>query len=145
MSGRPKQKRYQYNSEGKFLKEFDCEDDIRKTYYSKDKGKRPLFRNNCLEREYHLLPNNDLIFKERTGRKLVQHINNYINNEYVNAEKYKTPAVRLVNLDNKTIARFINTNIASKLTGISESTILHNLEAKGNKLTKRGLIFKYAE
>ena len=57
---------------------------------------------------------------------------------------YKSPKVKLLNLDNKVIATFKNTNIASKLTGIPESTIANQISSKYDNVgwTDRGLLFR---
>lgn len=150
MSGRPKQKRYEYNQEGKFIREYECENDIRKEYYSQDKGKRPLFgttRTNYKGKTYsytylyHILKNNNIIVKERIGRIGIKNLLRHINNDFVNISNKKK--INVINLDNEIIASFVNINIASKMTNIPLSTIHSQLTKSKGFSTDRGLIFKY--
>jgi hypothetical protein len=150
MSGRPKQKRYEYNQDGKFIREYVCENDIRKEYYAEDKGKRPLFGTTKTNHKgkvysynysYHILKNNNIIVKERIGREGIKNLIKHINNDFVKI--YNKKKINVINLDNEIIASFISENIAAKMTNIPISTI-HNQLTKGKGFsTDRGLIFKY--
>ena len=143
MSGRPKNRVYQYDKDGMFLQTFECENDIRKKYYQTDKGKRPLFTNTTkyVNIKYHILPDETLLFKERIGRTGVKEFNKRLNDEFLKLST-KNKTVRVFNLDNKEIARFINMNIASKMTGIPIGTIHHSLYDGKQKFSHRNLIFK---
>jgi len=143
MSGRPKQKRYEYDQNGKFIKQFECENDIRKQYYSKDVGKRPLFGGNKYNYDYHILKNNNIIVKERIGRIGIKNLLRRINNDFVNISNEKK--INVYNLDNKIVASFINMNIAAKMTGIPLQTIHSQVNRGKGYSTDRGLIFKYDE
>jgi hypothetical protein len=142
MSGRPKVKRFEYDSNGKYIKEYDCENDVRKSHYPNDIGKRPLFTNKQLIHNYHILPNGNFVTKERIGRKGIIEIQKRLNNDFIKI-KNNDKNINVYNLDNKIIATFANIQIASKLSNIPIGTIHHQLNTKVNKFTERGILFKY--
>jgi hypothetical protein len=144
MSGRPANKTYQYTTEGVFLQEYASESEVRSKYYSERKGKKPLFTRitNYTKIEYHLLPDNTYLFKERIGRVGVRSFNKRLNDEFIKLSSYNK-AVKVYNLDNKEIARFVNMTIASKMTNIPIGTIHHSLYDGKQKFSHRGLIFKH--
>lgn len=136
---RAKQKVYQYNSNGKFLKEFESQSEVRKIYFSEVKGKRPIMRNG----KYEILPDNTVISHLRLGREIVKNIIKYNNNPYLNIG-YKNDPIKVLNLNKKVIARFASINIASKLTNISMNTIYSQVyQNKTNNIkNKTGLFFR---
>lgn len=143
MSGRPKQVRYQYSKDGKFLNQFDSETDVRKKYYSNDKGKRPLFGTKGYIKEYHILPDNTFLTKERIGRTGIREINKRIDSKLFLDIDNNDTKIKVFNLDNKIIASFVSIKIASKMTNIPFGTIYSQLKDDRGKFTHSGLIFKY--
>ena len=65
MSGRPKQKVYQYDSKGKYIKTWECKRDVIREYYPNDKGIRPLLDRNITE---VLKKDNTVISLSKIGR-----------------------------------------------------------------------------
>lgn len=149
MSGKPKQKAYHYDNDGKFIKEYSCMEEIRKEYYSSDKGKRPLFVTNAkipngtykvITKDYLKLPDNTFATKERIGREGIRKINKRINNPFINNEnKY----FDILNLDNEVIASFNNIKVAAVLLNKSVSNIHSRLKKQGIIDSSDGLTFKY--
>lgn len=145
MSGRPKQKRYQYDRNGRFIREFESESDCRREYYSNITGKYPMFNRNGVkfDREYHILPDDTFLFKERVGRVGVRDLKRRLDSkEFLNIN-FKEPRIKCLNLDNKVVATFANINIAHKMTNIPIGTIWHSLKARQTNSSSRNLIFKY--
>ena len=136
MSGRPKQNVFQYDTNGKFIKSYECINDARKRYYFNDKGKRPMFT----EKDYHVLPDNTYLVTERIGRDAIKLLVKKSKSEFIKINEEKT--IKLFNLDNREIARFASISIAHKLTNIPISTIFHQVN-DGKGFTKTDLIFKY--
>ena len=127
MSGRPKQKTFQYDKEGKFIRAYECLADVRKRYYYNDGGVRPMFVN----KDYELLPDNTYLVKERIGRKGITLLDKIINSKYTFKNK---KLVSLINVKNEEIAIFANIHIAHRLTQIPYSTIYNQLnESKNSK------------
>lgn len=144
MSGREKIKVYQYDREGKFLASYQSLAEVRATYYSEVKGKLPLFRN---EADYHLLPDNSILFKTRTYRDDVVTMIHRIENLLIFKKEDVRP-VDVFNMDGEWIATFVNMKVAVILTGIPYHKIYCYLNRKtGDKLPKNKLRihFKYAE
>lgn len=151
MSGRPKQKAYHYDNNGKFIKEYSCMNEIRQEYYSSDSGKRPLFRTNArnqdgsykiVEKDYIQLPDNTFVTKSRVGRIGIKDIKRRINNPFLGIEER---TIEAYNLDNKIVATFKGLKIAANLTNIPYGTIVSQLEKGQGKFSDRGLIFKYQD
>lgn len=138
MSGKPKQKVYEYTQTGKFVRTYDSQAEAREVNFSNVKGKKPVFQ----YKEHRLLDNGNVLVKERIGRDAIKSLLRRESNEFL--KDYKSPKVKLLNLDNKVIATFKNTNIASKLTGIPESTIANQISSKYDNVgwTDRGLLFR---
>jgi hypothetical protein len=146
MSGRPKQKRYQYDESGKFIKVYESEADCRKEYYNYSKGKYPFFRKSkeVFSLDYHILPDNTFLFKERVGRDGVRELKKRLTDDFINLKEDK-PLIRCLNRDNKVIATFKDIYIANKLTKIPVGIIYHSLNRKSNsgKETIRNITFEY--
>ncbi len=149
MSGRPKQKAYHYDNNGKFIKEYSCIDDIRKEYYSSDIGMRPLFKINVripgggykiVVKDYIELPDKTFATISRIGRAGIRDINKRINNPFINNEN---KLFDILNLDNEIIATFSNIKVASVLLNKSISSIHSRLNKKGIIDSSDGLTFKY--
>jgi hypothetical protein len=141
MSGRTKQKvyQYEYNTYGKFIKSYDSISEVRRIYFFKDSGKRPLLANNT---SYKILSDNTIISKERIGREGVVNIIKRENNKYINLGNLIKP-VKVYNLDNKLIAEFISPTLTSKIMNIPLPTLYHKLNNSKNAFDWEGLKFTY--
>ena len=149
MSVRPKNKVYHYTPEGKYLKTFESESELRREYYSTDNGNRPIFNRVARNKGkiYHynnvtaVLPDGSIVSRERIGRTGVLDYIRKRESPYTNISK-EEPLIEVINLDNSIIAMFKGAYIASKMTGIHQSTIHHQV-TRGNKTSHSGLIFRY--
>lgn len=151
MSGRPKNKVYHYTEDGKFIKTFECENDVRKEYYSKDRGQRPLFirrsGTGVGNKVYYYndttitLPDGTIASKERIGRDGVFNYIKKSNSSYVGIADTER-VINVSNLDGKVIATFKGLYVASLMTGIPKGTIHHQIN-KGTKSSQSDLIFRY--
>ena len=65
MSGRNKIAVYQYDRNGKFIEKYDSLAVVRGKYYGNYIGKFPIFGR---IKDYHLLPDGTILFKERIYR-----------------------------------------------------------------------------
>lgn len=139
MSGRPKQPVYQYSSEGAFLKKWECQSDVRRKYFKKDNGKRPLFQD--LKTPYRELPDGTYIASFRIGRDNLMKAVKLRNCPFCRQNK-KSKAFSVYNMLGKKIAGFASITIAENMTGIDGATIQYRL-SKGCKYTQDNLIYKY--
>lgn len=132
MSGRVKQKVYQYDIKGKFIQEFESEAEAARKYYG---DKRPLFQ----IKNYHLTSSVDILVKERIGRSAIKILFRKINSPFITSAA--TKPVECLNLNNEIIAVYKNAHLASLLSGIDRTTIDHQL--KTGKSTNKDLFFRY--
>jgi len=147
MSGRPKQKCYQYDSSGKFIKVYDSNAEVLGKYFSHIKGKRPLFisytKEKIYRKDYIVLPDNTFLTKARIGREGIRDIKKRIGNPFL---KPSNTVIDVYNLDNELVASFNGLNIASNLCNIPKGTIYSQLTKSVNKAAESnssGLLFKY--
>ena len=68
MSGRPNQKVFEYTTEGMYIRSYESISELRKEYYSTDKGVRPIFVNKVEDYDFHVTPKNTIVLKERPYR-----------------------------------------------------------------------------
>lgn len=132
MSGRAKQKVYQYDAQGKFIQEFESETSAAIRYYG---SKRPLFQT----KDYHLTINTILV-KEKIGRDNVKKLFRKINSPFITIRADEKP-VECLNLNNEVIATYKGAHIASLLSNVPKTTIYHQLET--GRYAKHDLFFRY--
>lgn len=154
MAGRAPIKVYQYDANGKYMKEWACTNDVRRAYYPDDKGRRPLFEESRApykgkpypKKEYHNLPDGTFVSKYRIGRDRIIQLERIANSPYCYQDNSKSKVVEVYNMEGKKIANFRNATLASMLTGIDVATINSQCnQGKGKKYTKSGLLFKYKQ
>lgn len=148
MSGRPKNKVYHYTEDGKFIKVFNCENDVKREYYPNTN--RPLFvrqSSNKDGKKYYYnyetiqLLDNTIISKIRIGREGVRDFIKKSKSPFTNIQDNER-IIEAYNLDNKVIATFKGLHVASKMTNIPASTIHHQV-TRNSKHTQSDLIFRY--
>ena len=139
MPGRPKKRVYEYSEDGKFIQTYECENDVRRKYYSRDRGNRPLWRENA---NYHKLSNGNFITQERIGRVGINEINRRLKCDFLKIDHSSKP-INCYNIDGVKIATFVDFKAAYKLTKIPATTIYHQLNSRITDFTDRGIIFSY--
>lgn len=148
MSGRAKQPTYQYSAEGKFLKKWECQADVRAYYFKGDVGKRPFYFNNKTQKydaNYQKLPDGTYISNYRIGR------NNLLKQLRVDNCKFckhniRERGIEVFNLLNEKVAEFSSLKTANLLTGIDEAIIYSRCKNKPGVRFKPNfdnLIFKF--
>ena len=147
MSGRIKQKVYEYDLKGNFLRDYESISEYCRIFYPEDKSKRPIFLYNELGFKYNIF-DDTIIFLERPGKKNIQLIISIHNSPFCNTLKGKP--VEVLNYKNEVIAEFSNRDLLVKLMpNISQATISRhltgvNLSEKKNK-GKLGLKFRFKQ
>jgi len=125
--GRERIKVYQYDHNGKYIRSYETIAEARDDHYADVNGVYPMFRDNAT---YHLLPNNTILFKERTYRdQVVRTLRRIANPLVIKNDKDIKPFV-VYNIDNEPIATFVNINTAVILTGMSYASIMSMLTKK---------------
>jgi len=143
--GQEKIKLYHYDSNGKFIKEFDCMSDLRKEYFSQDIGKRPLCRSKRWQLfNYDILPDNTYYSNYRIGRDKLLKLERVVNSSYCVNNTTDNTIVKMYNLLNEEVATFKNIHIASLATKIPQSTIYYSCN-EGKGMPKEEIYFKYAD
>lgn len=143
-AGHEKIKLYHYDNNGKFLKEFESISDLRKKYFNKELGKRPLCRSKRWELfNYDVLPDNTYYSNYRIGREKLLKLERVVNSPYCFNQATDKIEVEMYNLLNEKIALFKNIHIASLVTKLSKTTIYHSCN-EGKNMPKGDLYFKYA-
>lgn len=132
MSGRAKQKVYQYDGKGTFIQEFESEAVASRRYYG---DKRPLFQT----KDYHLTDPTSILLKKRIGRDNVKKLFKKINSPYITCAI--TKPVECLNLNNEIVATYRGAHFAALLSGVDRGTIDHQL--KSGKSTNKDLFFRY--
>jgi hypothetical protein len=136
---RQKEKVYQYDKNGKFIKEWESQTEVRNKYYSDAIGKYPIFRKDSkgskiTSKNISILPDETLISSERIGRIGVMEFLKRYNNPYINRSirsgKYAKSRINVYDLDNNKIAEFKDIDIASKITGEPYNTIYNRVSTK---------------
>ena len=148
--GRDRIEAFEYDSSAsnryRFIQKFNSLSEVKSKYYSDVIGNYPLFRNND---EYHVLPNGNILTKDRTGRKGIARILAFERSPYVNMRinKFDDKKVECFNLLGEKMCEFKNVSVASKVTGMSISLIYSRLKMKYDRLPSSDdcLIFKYAK
>jgi len=130
---RSRQKVYHYGSSGTFIQEFQSETEASKYMYN---NKRPLFQTT----NYHLIGTMSILLKERIGRDAVKKLFKKINSPYITI-RANEKSVECLNLNNEVIATYKGAHIASLLSGVSRTTIEHQLKTCKN--TNKDLFFRY--
>ena len=142
MAGRPKQKVYQYDSSGKYIKTWECKRDVVKAYYPNDKGMRPLLKRNETEL---LKKDNTVISLNKIGRAGTLEFLKRKNNPYVDRPAgggaVSGRVLDIYNLDNEKIASFKDWDIASKMLKISKGSLFSKLKSSAGFDTD-GLLYK---
>lgn len=139
MSGKPKQKQYQYSSEGKFIKEFTSLSEVFEKYNLK-KG------NFYGGKDYRLMPDNTYISHYRIGREKLKKQVRIDTCAYCNIEYSTSKKIEVYNLKKEKIAEFRNLAIATKLTNLSASTIIQSALRNSTIChTTNNLTFKYKD
>lgn len=114
MSGRLKQKVYEYDLKGKFIRDYESVNDYRKLYFPNDSinSKRPIFNYTELDIKYNIY-DDTIIFLTRPGRKTIQLIVAIDNSKYCNTIKGKP--VEVLNLKDEIVAEFANRDVLLKM------------------------------
>lgn len=139
MSGRPKQPVYQYSSEGAFLKKWECQSDVRRKYFKKDNGKRPLFQD--LKTPYRELPGGTYIASFRIGRDALMKAIKLRNCPFCRQNK-KSRSFSVYNMLGKKVAGFASITIAENMTGKDRATLLSRLKSS-TQYNSDNLTYKY--
>ena len=124
--GRKRQKVYQYDKEGKFIRSYETIADARKEFYNDVNGVYPMFRDGA---DYHILPDDTVLVKERIGREGIVHMLNVINNPLVYEEDDVKPFT-IYNISGEPVASFINIKAATVLTDMTYQQIYNHLNYK---------------
>jgi len=145
MAGREKIKLYQYDTNGKYLKMYKSYQEVKDLYYQKTE--RPFF---CTEqeKEFHILPDNTVICKERAGREAVKRFLLRVNNPYLVTElRKKQSKVQVYNIDKVLIAEFQSISIAALMLNMRVSGIHSIIKAswKAIATNKHGFYIKYKD
>lgn len=143
MSGRPKQKIYQYDIEKrKQICTYTSQQEVKNKYY--DGTKYPMF---VVSEQYHLLPDGSYITKESIDVHVLKTQVEIDNSVFVKLTKHGNgdeKEIEVFNLEKTKIAEFKNVRLASLLTNTKYGTIMSQLhKSKGKKRNIVGLIFKY--
>lgn len=147
MAGRAKIPIYQYTDDGKFLKKWDCINDVRKHYFPDDIGVRPMFGQEYMG--VSPLPDDTWIAKSRVGKEGLRKILYRRSSPFVDGHGKRgtgevgSRGIVVTNLDNQVMATFQNPYIMSKLTGISTGSIYSGLKS-GNH-NRVGLKYTYQD
>lgn len=139
MSGRPKQKVYEYTHEGVYLRAYDSISEARQKNYPLDKAPRPMFLSNELGHECHIMEDT-ILFKERVYRDDVAFICAILKSEFCNMNKSKPGKVQVFNIKGELLAEFENMNLAIKMMPHINQTVINRHIAKGGR--KRSRYFK---
>lgn len=134
MSGKAKQKVYQYTAQGKFIQEFESETSAAIRCYG---SKRPLFQT----KDYHLTINTILV-KEKIGRDAVKKLFRKINSPFITTRS-DDKIIECLNLNNEVIATYKGLHIASLLSNVAKATIFNQLKNNKCSHTNIDLIFRY--
>lgn len=145
MAGRAKIKCYEYNSEGKYLQEYESQQEVRNKYFSSDIGKRPLLKSGI--EDYFKLQNGNFIANYRIGRDKLIKLERIKNCIYCNdSGNIKNQEVEVYNLKNELIATFKNSHFTSVMLKIDLSTLhsrVNSISNIRNTPNKDNLEFKY--
>lgn len=144
-SGREKINLYHYDSDGKFLKTWDSQQELRNEYFPNESGKRPLINNKRWKLfQYDVLPDGTFYCLERLGREKIKKYERIFNSKYCVSydTKSKEKAVEVYNLCHEKIGEFKSAYLAHLLLNIPLSTITKSADS-GKGQSKNDLYFKY--
>lgn len=145
MAGKPKIKCYEYDSNYKYLGEYESVQEVRNKYFSNDLGKRKLFESG--KNDYYKLDNGNFIANYRIGRHNLLKLERIKNCVYCSTNKnIKNKEIEVFNLKGEKIAEFKNLYIACEMLKIPMNTLWNRLNVTSNlrnKLNKDNLEFKY--
>lgn len=145
--GRPKQKIYLYDSEGKFIKKYESTTEFLKENFPDDKGKRPIKNTRRWKLyNYDVLPNGNFFASYKIGREKLNQYEAIVNSKYCVNLTRTEKVVEAYNMLDEKIAEFKNAYIANLITGRPSSSIIRDCrEKKGNKVLQKEIYFKYKE
>lgn len=136
MAGKPKQKIYQYTEEGKFVKSYSSQTEVKIKYFNNPQY--PLFVNI----DYEII-NFDYFFKEKVGRNYVKKLHKMLNSIYVPKKKLnKVQPFQVFNLKGDLLATFESDFAFAVLCGLSLSTANAQIKKEDQKTPHGELIFK---
>ena len=138
-SGHEKIKMYQYDSNGKYMRSYESQSEVRKIYFKHIKGKRPLLHRG---NKYESLPDGTFISNKRIGRNEILKLER-IKNCPLCRKQIKERPFSAYNLLGNKIGTFYSQGIASKLLGISPKFINHSLNKGKGILKSNKIIFKF--
>lgn len=125
MSGRAKQPTYQYSAEGKFLKKWESQADVRAYYFKSDTSKRPFYYNSKegkYNAQYQQLPDGTYISNYKIGRdNLLKQLR--VDNCIFCKHDVREKVIEVFNLLNEKVAEFSSLKVANLLTGVDEATL----------------------
>lgn len=146
MSGRPKQKSYQYDSNGKFIREFESIKEVQNIFYPNTKGIKNVFLNYTGNRKYEresiLLTSGDLLTKTRIGRDAVKKEIKKIKSPFTNVSNSEK-VIEVYNLDNQKIAEFKGFYVLTKMIKTISPATIYNQLKRNNSYVLGDLLFKY--
>lgn len=138
-SGRKKVKMYQYDSNGKYMRSYESQSEVREIYFKHIKGKRPLLHRS---NRYELLPDGTFISNERIGRDEILRLEKVKNCPFCRKQILEK-SFSVYNLLGNKIGTFYSQGNASKLLNIKPDIINYRLN-HGKEIPKiDNLIFKY--
>lgn len=135
-AGKPRLKIYQYDSKGKYLREYESQSDVFNKYFDGKKG--DLFHN----KEYRELPDGTYVSNYRIGRKGIQYWKRIYECPYCITYSTDKP-FSVYNHLGKKIATFSSIRLFTELTGIDASTVTVSLNRGGKSTAHNGLYYKY--
>tara|TARA_R110000868_G_scaffold177798_3_gene416923 strand:+ start:3714 stop:4136 length:423 start_codon:yes stop_codon:yes gene_type:complete len=138
MSGRPKQKQYQYSKEGKFLKEYDSLTNAENAY--------KLTKGNFYSgKEYRLMPDETFICNRRVGRDAIIKFYRIEKCPFCKKNDKRSKTIEVFNLLGEKLAEFNSLATLGKMTGKNIVTIFSRTSTGNKYLSKNGddLIYKY--
>ena len=108
---------YEYTKSGEFVTSYFSMSDARQQHYSDYEGVYPLF----VDDDYHVLPNSNILCKQRVGREGIREYNKrkaspYLTENWSKAVLKQKP-ISVVNVDGDEVARFANMHVAVHITG----------------------------
>ena len=143
MAGREKIKCYEYDLQGKYIREYESIQEVRDKFYPNDKGKRPIIFN---KEGYFKIENYGFIANHKIGRDTLRINERIKNSKYCNYKSLDDEKeIEIYNLKGEKIAEFKNLYLISILTNIPKNTIISQINdscKKRQKLPKGELIFK---
>ena len=135
MAGKPKIKCYEYDSNYKYLGEYESVQEVRNKYFSNDLGKRKLFESG--KDDYYKLDNGNFIANYRVGGYNLSKLERIKDCVYCSTNKnIENKEIEVFNLKGEKIAEFKNVYIASRICNIPHSTLSQRLNPKNNKRNK---------